>query len=158
MAHESFPFSGRPLCLLRPLCPHSNRSPRPLIRLCNQQVKLGLSWLSDRAEHHRLAGTLVLHELAVAAPAVFNVHVKVFVEVIWNGIRDPKLHIRESAVAALQACLVLIEKRETRYRVQWYYRLFEQTKHGLARAAPVEIVHGSLLALGELVRHTGGPV
>ncbi|KAL6771425.1 TOR1 [Auxenochlorella protothecoides x Auxenochlorella symbiontica] len=120
-----------------------------------EQVKLGLSWLSDRAEYHRLAGTLVLHELAIAAPAVFNVHVKVFVEAIWNGIRDPKLHIRETAVAALQACLVLIEKRETRYRVQWYYRLFEQTKAGLARAAPVEIVHGSLLALGELVRHTG---
>lgn len=97
----------------------------------------------------------MLHELAIAAPAVFNVHVKVFVEAIWNGIRDPKLHIRETAVAALQACLVLIEKRETRYRVQWYYRLFEQTKAGLARAAPVEIVHGSLLALGELVRHTG---
>lgn len=118
-------------------------------------MKLGLTWLSDRSESHRLAGTLVLHELAVAAPAVFNVHVKVFVEVIWNGIRDPKLHIREAAVGALRACLILIEKRETRYRVQWYYRLFEQTRSGLGRAMPVEVVHGSLLALGELIRHTG---
>lgn len=34
-----------------------------------------------------------------------------------------------------QACLVLVEKRETRYRVQWYYKLFEQTMRGLARDA-----------------------
>ena len=31
---------------------------------------------------------------------------------------------------ALKACLVLVEKRETRYRVQWYYKLFEQTMRG----------------------------
>ena len=56
----------------------------------------------------------------------------------------------------LQACLVLVEKRETRYRVQWYYRLFEETQRGLTRYPNnVEVVHGSLLALGELLRHTG---
>ncbi len=49
-----------------------------------------------------------------------------------------------------------MEKRETRYRVQWYYRLFEETQRGLTRAPSVEAVHGSLLALGELLRHTGG--
>lgn len=31
---------------------------------------------------------------------------------------------------ALKACLMLVEKRETRYRVQWYYKLFEQTMRG----------------------------
>ena len=55
-----------------------------------------------------------------------------------------------------QACLILVEKRETRYRVQWYYRLFEETQRGLTRfSGVVEVVHGSLLALGELLRHTG---
>ena len=48
-----------------------------------------------------------------------------------------------------------MEKRETRYRVQWYYRLFEEPQRGLTRAPSVEAVHGSLLALGELLRHTG---
>ena len=136
-------------------------------------------------------------ELALHAPAVFNVHVRAFIEVIWNPLRDPKLQIREAAVAALQvrpaalrsaslpppsplralprplrqstarrpapphptrpqACLVLVEKRETRYRVQWYYRLFEETQRGLTRVTSLETVHGSLLALGELLRHTGG--
>lgn len=51
---------------------------------------------------------------------------------------------------------MLVEKRETRYRVQWYYRLFEETQRGLTRYPNnVEVVHGSLLALGELLRHTG---
>jgi FKBP12-rapamycin complex-associated protein len=49
----------------------------------------------------------------------------------------------------------LVEKRETRYRVQWYYRLFEETQRGLTRSASMESVHGSLLALGELMNHTG---
>lgn len=55
----------------------------------------------------------------------------------------------------LQECLCLVEKRETRYRVQWYYRLFEETQRGLTRAPSLDAVHGSLLALGELLRHTG---
>ena len=55
-----------------------------------------------------------------------------------------------------QACLILVEKRETRYRVQWYYRLFEETQKGLLRHnGQVEVIHGSLMALGELLRHTG---
>ena len=121
-----------------------------------EQVKRGLHWLAaPRQEHARLAGVIVLQELANAAPAVFNVHVRSFIEVIWNPLRDPKPNVREAAVAALRACLVLVEKRETRYRVQWYYRLFEETQRGLTRVVSVETVHGSLLALGELLRHTG---
>ena len=121
-----------------------------------EQVKRGLHWLAaPRQEHARLAGVIVLQELASAAPAVFNVHVRSFIEVIWNPLRDPKPNVREAAVNALRACLVLVEKRETRYRVQWYYRLFEETQRGLTRVVSVETVHGSLLALGELLRHTG---
>lgn len=56
---------------------------------------------------------------------------------------------------------MLVEKRETRYRVQWYYKLFEQTMRGMKRdhrtgALPsAESIHGSLLALAELLQHTG---
>lgn len=39
--------------------------------------------------------------------------------------------------------------------LQWYYRLFEETQRGLSKGTTVEVVHGSLLALGELLRHTG---
>lgn len=120
------------------------------------QVKRGLHWLaSPRQEHARLAGVIILQELANASPAIFNVHVRSFIEVIWNPLRDPRQNIRDAAVSALKACLILVEKRETRYRVQWYYRLFEETQRGLTRVTSVETVHGSLLALGELLRHSG---
>lgn len=41
-------------------------------------------------------------EMANVAPAVFNVHVKPFLDGIWGGLRDPKPHIREASVSALE--------------------------------------------------------
>ena len=142
-------------CVLSPPPPaHPTHPPPPPTP--HRQVKRGIHWLAaPRQEHLRLAGVLLLRELAEAAPAIFNVHVRAFIEVVWNPLRDSRQHVREAAVAALRACLVLVEKRETRYRVQWYYRLFEETQRGLTRVTSLETVHGSLLALGELLRHTG---
>ena len=66
------------------------------------------------------------------------------------------MHCMAVNCISAQACLVLVEKRETRYRVMWYYRLFEETQRGLTRYPnSLEHIHGSLLALGELLRHTG---
>ena len=62
---------------------------------------------------------------------------------------------KQRSWCCLQACLMLVEKRETRYRVQWYYRLFEETRYGLQPNQALEVCHGSLLALGELLCHTG---
>ena len=120
------------------------------------EVKQALQWLQgDRVEARRFAAVLILKEMAEHAPTVFNVHVPVFIGAIWAGLRDPKLAVRERAVEALRACLGVIEKRETRWRVTWYYRLFEETEKGLARSASVESIHGSLLAIGEMLRNTG---
>lgn len=58
--------------------------------------------------------------MAENASTVFNVHVPEFVDAIWVALRDPTLDVRERAVEALRACLCVIEKRETRWRVQWY--------------------------------------
>lgn len=60
--------------------------------------------------------------MAENASTVFNVHVPEFVDVIWVALRDPRLDVRERAVDALRACLRVIEKRETRWRVQWSVR------------------------------------
>ncbi|XP_039157640.1 serine/threonine-protein kinase TOR isoform X3 [Eucalyptus grandis] len=121
------------------------------------QLKIALDWLrGDRVEHRFLAAVLILKEMAVNASTVFNVHVPEFVNAIWVALRDPDEKIRELAVEALRACLRVIEKRETRWRVQWYYRMFEATQDGLGRNAPVHSIHGSLLAVGELLRNTGG--
>ncbi|KAK6136952.1 hypothetical protein DH2020_029313 [Rehmannia glutinosa] len=194
-------------------------------------VKIALEWLrGDRVEYRRFAAVLILKEMAENASTVFNVHVPEFVDAIWVALRDPKLDVRERAVEALRACLRVIEKRETRWRVQcssvlslWvllklsfayrdkyslaktshppvnrpcldftsfaraqppalelatpaagaspcaprlapqapealapqYYRMFEATQDGLGRNAPIHSIHGSLLAVGELLRNTG---
>uniref|UniRef100_A0A7S1SYY6 Serine/threonine-protein kinase TOR n=1 Tax=Tetraselmis chuii TaxID=63592 RepID=A0A7S1SYY6_9CHLO len=120
------------------------------------EVRRSLEWLQrSQNESRRYAAVLILREMAENAPAVFNVHVRAFIDAIWSALRDPKIHVRDAGVSALSACLCLVEKRETRYRVQWYYRLFEETQRGLTRSASMESVHGSLLALGELMNHTG---
>ncbi|KAK8706592.1 hypothetical protein V6N13_050150 [Hibiscus sabdariffa] len=120
------------------------------------QVRTALKWLrGDRIECRRFAAVLILKEMAENASTVFNVHVPEFVDAIWVALRDPTLAVREHAVEALRACLRVIEKRETRWRVQWYYRMFEATQDGLGNNAPIHSIHGSLLAVGELLRNTG---
>ncbi|XP_020217117.1 serine/threonine-protein kinase TOR [Cajanus cajan] len=121
-----------------------------------RQVKIALDWLrGNRVEYRRFAAVLILKEMAENASTVFNVHVPEFVDAIWVALRDPALPVRERAVEALRACLRVIETRETRWRVQWYYRMFEATQDGLGKNAPVHSIHGSLLAVGELLRNTG---
>lgn len=120
------------------------------------QVKNALEWLKgERIEYRRFAAVLILKEMAENAPTVFNVHVPVFVDAVWVALRDPSVAVRERAVEALRACLCVIEKRETRWRVQWYYRMFEATQDGLGKNASHHSIHGSLLAVGELLRNTG---
>ncbi|EEF44132.1 fkbp-rapamycin associated protein, putative [Ricinus communis] len=121
------------------------------------QVKMALDWLrsNDKVEYRLFAAVLILKEMAENASTVFNVHVPEFVDAIWVALRHPTLEVRERAVEALRACLRVVEKRETRWRVQWYYRMFEATQDGLGKNAPVHSIHGSLLAVGELLRNTG---
>ncbi|PHT30566.1 hypothetical protein CQW23_29871, partial [Capsicum baccatum] len=117
------------------------------------QVKVALEWLrGERIEYRRLAAVLILKEMAENASTVFNVHMPEFVDAIWVALRDLTLSIRGKALEALHACLHVIEKCETRWRVQWYYQMFEATQDGLGRNAPVHSIHGSLLAVGELLR------
>ncbi|PHT90502.1 hypothetical protein T459_05615 [Capsicum annuum] len=118
-----------------------------------RQVKVALEWLrGERIEYRRFAAVLILKEMAENASTVFNVHVPEFVDAIWVALRDPTLAVRGKDVEALRACLRVIEKHETRWRVQWYYRMFEATQDGLGRNVPVHSIHGSLLAVGELLR------
>ncbi|CAK9144989.1 unnamed protein product [Ilex paraguariensis] len=85
-----------------------------------RQLKNALEWLGgERVEYRRFAAVLILKEMAENASTVFNVHVPEFVDAIWAALRDPTLAVRVRAVEALRACLRVIEKRETRWRVQW---------------------------------------
>jgi serine/threonine-protein kinase mTOR len=120
-----------------------------------------LLWAHNECNRGVCDTTTWLWLIAENAPSVFNVHVLQFMERIWNALRDSRMTVREVAVRALRACLQLVEKRETRYRVQWWYRLFDQTMLGLERPLnfkPYEMevyIHASLLALGELLEHSG---
>lgn len=70
------------------------------------QVKRSLEWLhGEGGGNKRYAAVLILREMAKNAPAVFNVHVRSFIEIIWAGLRDPKVLVREASVAALRVRL-----------------------------------------------------
>ncbi|WMV45738.1 hypothetical protein MTR67_039123 [Solanum verrucosum] len=57
--------------------------------------------------------------MAENASTVFNVHMPEFVDAICVALRDPTLAVREKVVETLCACVRVIEKRETRWCVQW---------------------------------------
>ena len=98
------------------------------------EVRRALSWPGRRRARGGAevrGGVDPLRELARNAPTVFNVHVPAFIDAIWPALRDPNVAVREAAVEALRECLVVVEQRETRYRVQWYYKLYEETRRGL---------------------------
>ncbi|KAE9041787.1 Serine/threonine-protein kinase [Phytophthora rubi] len=117
----------------------------------------------------RLSACFVLRELAQAAPTLFHVNLTTFFQSIWGAVRDQRVEIREAATSALAACLQLITKRQTRHRVQWYCKVYDQVFEGLAlrpgsaaasaaagqALASWECAHGSLLVIGELIANTG---
>lgn len=67
------------------------------------QVRRAILWLrEERSDPLRYAAALILRQMAENAPAVFNVHVRSFIEVIWSGLRDGKQYVREASVEALR--------------------------------------------------------
>lgn len=63
-----------------------------------------------------------MRELAVSAPTFFFQQVQPFFDNIFYAVWDPKQAIREGAVSALRACLILTTQRETKemQKPQWY--------------------------------------
>lgn len=65
---------------------------------------------------------LVLRELAISVPTFFFQQVQPFFDNIFVAVWDPKQAIREGAVSALRACLILTTQREPKemQKPQWY--------------------------------------
>ncbi|OXU22583.1 hypothetical protein TSAR_001785 [Trichomalopsis sarcophagae] len=127
------------------------------------EVKRAFEWLSgDRNENKRHAAVLVLKELAVSMPTYFFQHITQFFELIFKAVCDPKPAIREGAVEALRAALVLTAQRETAKQTQkptWYKLCYEEIVAGFEEVYVREKsfnrddrMHGSLLILNELLR------
>ncbi|TYZ66502.1 hypothetical protein PybrP1_008839 [[Pythium] brassicae (nom. inval.)] len=100
------------------------------------EVKRAFEWLQgERPEalfsQRRLAACFVLRELARSAPTLFHVNLTTFFQSIWGAIRDARVEIRAAATEALSACLQLIARRQTRHRVQWYCKVYDQVFEGL---------------------------
>ncbi|WMV54640.1 hypothetical protein MTR67_048025 [Solanum verrucosum] len=88
--------------------------------------------------------------MAENASTGFNVHVPKFVDAIWVALRDPTLAVREKAVETLRACIRVIEKRETRWRVQcWGAAKICMNHIPHVLKIPTECASG-FIALGEM--------
>ena len=88
------------------------------------QVKRSLDWLRGESQgNRRYAAVLILREMAENAPAVFNVHVRSFIEIIWAGLRDAKVIVREASVAALRVILPSAPFRTSPFALQLYLLL-----------------------------------
>eukprot|EP01117_Protostelium_nocturnum_P012841 TRINITY_DN4758_c0_g1_i1.p1 TRINITY_DN4758_c0_g1~~TRINITY_DN4758_c0_g1_i1.p1 ORF type:complete len:2361 (-),score=843.62 TRINITY_DN4758_c0_g1_i1:69-7151(-) len=131
----------------------------------DNELKRSLDWLrNDKTEYRRYAAVLVLKELAISAPVLFNVHVSTFIDLIWSAFIDPSILIREAAVDALRACLDVVEGREHVIRFNWCNKLWNEAQNGLKQSTGKEVkegkevnpvTHGALLVIGELLIRTG---
>jgi len=113
-------------------------------------VRRALEWLEgERSAHQRHAAVLILRELAESTPTLFSSHVQGFLTLIWVALRDPREHIRDAAIQALRACLVLIAQRDVKWRNQWYEKVFLEVQNGFKSDTALSI-HGSLLTISKL--------
>ncbi|KAH7327672.1 atypical/PIKK/FRAP protein kinase [Rhizoctonia solani] len=118
------------------------------------EVPRALEALQSDKPEGRHAAVLILRELARHSAAHFHPHVQLVLERIWVPLRDTRVLVREGAAELLAACLEIMRSRDRTQRTPVYRDINEKAAKGLAMA-PVETVHGSLLAYRELFLHAG---
>ncbi|KAG9294210.1 hypothetical protein G9A89_021569 [Geosiphon pyriformis] len=118
------------------------------------EVNSGLEYLQgERHESRRYAAALILRELAYNAPTLVYTYVPQILDLIWVGLRDQRVVIREASAEALSACLKIIYERESNMKVEWYRKTYDEALKGL-KSNNVDHIHGSLLVCRELLQHT----
>lgn len=123
--------------------------------LVDSEVKSSVESLNaDRQENRRFAAVLTLRELAVNAPTLLYQYVPGILESIWGAVRDPKVLIRESTAEALRNVIDIVGPRDVHFKESWYNRIYQEIQYGF-QINTVEAIHGSLLALKELLRKGG---
>lgn len=86
-------------------------------------------------------------------PHLFHIYVNRVLDKIWVALKDTKLLVREGAAEALGACLKITSQREKQMGIQAYENIYEEAEKNLKSGA-VEVIHGSLLAVQELLQHS----
>eukprot|EP00007_Cunea_sp_BSH-02190019_P005820 CAMPEP_0174239676 /NCGR_PEP_ID=MMETSP0417-20130205/15613_1 /TAXON_ID=242541 /ORGANISM="Mayorella sp, Strain BSH-02190019" /LENGTH=2416 /DNA_ID=CAMNT_0015318639 /DNA_START=113 /DNA_END=7359 /DNA_ORIENTATION=+ len=118
------------------------------------EVKRAIEWLENESGDNqtRTTAALVLRELFQNSPTLCYVYVPTFLSVMWVALTSRDLDTRTAAAGALRAGLDLIEGRDTPMVVRHYNVIMAESKKGLTNLrGDVEVAHGSLLALRELL-------
>ena len=105
----------------------------------------------DLVSTRRHSAVLCLAGMAKKAPTLFFVHVSDFFNLIWTGLTDKQVAVRESSAKALRAGLFLIAMRRTHSK-DWYRSVYMKVKDGLHIHNTLEVLHGALLTVTELLR------
>ena len=123
--------------------------------LVEAEVKHALEWLtSERNENRRFAAVLILRELARNSSTLLYMYIPGILVSIWEGLRDPKVVIRETASEVVSQCFKILSARDPQQRSTCLTRMFEGAQDGFRRGT-IECVHGSLLTYKELLVQGG---
>ncbi|GJE88870.1 hypothetical protein PsYK624_049570 [Phanerochaete sordida] len=123
-------------------------------RFVASEVAASITLLQEDAEAGRLAGVLVLTQLARACPE-FGACVAEVLPHVLEVLRDPSAGVRTRAAELLGACCgVLVQRGPPESDV--LLEVLRDAREGMAEPEPEpEVVHGSLLAYRELLLHGG---
>lgn len=123
--------------------------------LVEAEVKRALEWLtSERTENRRFAAVLILRELARNSSTLLYMYIPGILSSIWEGLRDQKVVIRETAAEVVSQCFKILSARDPQQRLTCLTRMFEGAQDGFKRGT-VECVHGSLLVYKDLLQQGG---
>ena len=121
--------------------------------LVESELRSALEMLqNDKPDNRRFAASLIIRELAKNSPTLLYGFVPQIFDLIWAAIRDSRVLVRETASEALGFCLAIVQERES--RLQWFPRIYGEVIHGM-KSTSVEVVHGSLLVIKQLLVHCG---
>ncbi|KAK4495590.1 hypothetical protein PRZ48_012858 [Zasmidium cellare] len=119
--------------------------------LVEAEVKHALEWLtSERNENRRFAAVLILRELARNSSTLLYMYIPGILVSLWEGLRDQKVVIRETAAEVAYHCFKILGARDAQQRQTCLTRMFEGAQEGFKRNTP-ECIHGSLLVYKELL-------
>lgn len=115
------------------------------------QLRQSMDLLSDIRNGNPLVALLILRQLAENAPSLFYIHAGQFLESVWIGLHHKDISIRLAAAAALNQALSVLSQRDSNSNLHtsWYAKLFAKARELNSKNA--DIVHGSLLALQEIL-------
>ncbi|GAB7363647.1 hypothetical protein MBLNU230_g4217t1 [Neophaeotheca triangularis] len=120
------------------------------------EVKRSIEWLNEpgRNEGRRFAAVLELREMSRSSSTLLYQYIQVILQTLWEGLRDPKVVIRETAAETLSLCFRILSSRDPAQRSSCLSRIYEGAQEGF-RKGTVEGIHGSLLAYKELLVQGG---